>query len=100
MEASSPNAHLNSKDDIDHNLVAPSGESELESGPVKISSSSMDIMPQNQSVNDHQPVASSEELQPANLVKASSSTYAALSNEACILRVRVSAISTNYNGQF
>ena len=101
METST-NTPLNSKDVIDHhdNLVAPSGELESKSSLVRISSSSMDIIPQNQSINDRQPVVLSEKLQSANIVKASSSTYAALSNEASILRVRVSVISTNYNSKF
>jgi len=86
METPSIYAHLNSKD-TDHKAVACSDESPI--SPVKISSS-MDIVPKNQSINDHQPVAPPEVSQPANLLEISSSTHAILGNEASVSRVSVS----------
>ena len=67
METPATYAYLNSKDTIDHKLVATSEESQ----PARISSF-RDIMTKQQSMNDHQPVPSAEESQSADHAVSSS----------------------------
>ena len=82
METPATYAYLNSKDTIDHKLVATSEESQ----PVRISSI-RDIMTKQQSMNVHQPVPSAEESQSVHPVEISSSGV--LSGKTSIPRVRV-----------
>ena len=79
METPATYAYLNSKDTIDHKLVAASEESQ----PARISSF-RDIMTKQQSMNDHQPVPSAEESQSVHPVEISSS-----GGKTSIPRVRV-----------
>ena len=67
METPATYAYLNSKDTIDHKLVATSEESQ----PARISSF-RDIITKQQSMNDHQPVPSAEASQSADLAVSSS----------------------------
>ena len=85
METPATYAYLNSKDIIDHKLVATSEELQLTSS-VKISSS-MDIVTKNQAINDQQLVEPSEEPQSVHPAEISSSGV--LSGKTSISRVRV-----------